>query len=116
MDVLDLLNPSKYYQSTAKSEFRNNAEAFFDQLTAESGLDIEQNKITVNNYNQAKANLSKYLGKSGKAKVLRVFLIILTILFGVASIISLIFGFSGSNTIMIVVGFILLSSGRLDND
>ena len=108
MDVLDLLNPSKYYQSTAKSEFRNNAEAFFDQLTAESGLDIEQNKITVNNYNQAKANLSKYLGKSGKAKVLRVFLIILTILFGVASIISLIFGFAGSNTIMIIVGFILL--------
>ena len=109
MDTLDLLNPLKYYQNTAKEQYHNNAVAFFEDLARQSGIDIEQNRITVNKYNEAKANLSSYMGKSGKAKFLRVLLIIFCIVFGIASLLLLILGFSGSNALFIALGFVFLA-------
>ena len=109
MDNLDLLNPAKYYKSTAKEAFRANAEAFFSDLVNQSGLDIEQNKITVANYKKTKAYLDKYMGKSGSAKALKVFLIILCIILGIVSIIFLVVGFGGMKALFIALGFVFLA-------
>ncbi len=59
------LEPLKYYESSLKDLHRNNVEEYFEQLTKQSGIDVEANHATIKKYNAVKSVI-KTLSKSLK--------------------------------------------------
>ncbi len=58
-----IYNPLEEYTGKYKALHGENTEAFFAQLVQRSGVDIEQNRQTVRQYNEYKENLSKLTRK-----------------------------------------------------
>ena len=54
-----IYNPVEEYDSKFKSLHSDNTSKFFDDLVNRSGVDAEENRKTVKQYNEYKENISK---------------------------------------------------------
>ena len=123
MDIQEeLLEPLKLYNYDLKQKHQENVNAYFDELSEKSGVDIEGNRATCADYYSLKREEENLSGKLGGQKGLRGFLIFLTIFFFVAGTILLIatiaqvfkypaIGYSvGPIAILAGIAFIILNS------
>ena len=118
----ELLEPIKYYNYELKVKHEDKVCAFFDELTAKSQVDTEANKQTCTEYYVLSDKLKKLQDKLSSKKGLRVFLIIMTVLFFIAGTIAIIVGFyqrgnllpilipSGIAAILLGIAFIIINS------
>lgn len=91
----DLLEPLSLYNKTLKNEFHQHAEEYFDELIEKSQVDVEGNKLTVKAYKEDLAKLEVAKKKKAKTRSLKIFLIILTVIFFIAAIL---FGYCAFTT------------------
>lgn len=75
-----IYNPLEEFQSKFQATHAQNATAFFDTLVARSGVDIEQNRKTVAQYNTYRENLKKLKRKRNWRLFFRVVLCITILL------------------------------------
>lgn len=79
MDSL-IFNPLEEFEGKYRELHTANTNQFFDELVKKSGIDIEQNRKTVDLYNRSKENLVKLNKKLKRFKVLRIFMCISVVL------------------------------------
>ena len=90
----ELLEPLKLYNYELKYKHQDNIDAYFNNLTQESGVDIAANKITCDEYYAYLAEIEKIKRKLGGKKGLRGFLIFMTVLgFAVGTVLILLAAF-----------------------
>lgn len=106
----EYLEPLKYYESGLKDLHHDNVVAFFEQLTKDSKVDIEENKETCRKYYTKKQALGKLKNKLGLFKFLT-FLCIFFFIAGVAGGIVLFFVDGMDKGISIPVGVALIVVG-----
>ena len=75
-----IFNPLEEYESKFKNLHAENINKFFQKLVEQSGVDIEQNRKTVGQYNESKDNLVKLRKKLNLFRFLRVLMIITILL------------------------------------
>ena len=75
-----IYNPQEEYDGSFKSLHASNTEKFFDALVLKSGVDIEENRKTVKEYDASLENLKKLKRKLNLWRFLRVLMIITLIL------------------------------------
>lgn len=75
-----IYNPLEDYEKRLKSLHIEKTSQYLDALVKQSGVDVEQNRKTVNLYNQYRENLVKMQKKLTWLKVLRVFMCITLVL------------------------------------
>src|SRR5574344_497279 len=80
-----LLEPIDLYKNRIADEFLKNADAAYEDLVKEAGLNVPKNIETVKNYNAAAADFKKKRSSLGKQKALKVFLILGIILFAIVA-------------------------------
>ena len=102
----DLLEPVKLYKERLKEDHHERVLKRFDELVKQSGVDIEANHRTVEEYNKTNASISKFKESMDKSSVLKVFMIIslvlgLILLF--IGIISFMSSASGALTVAIIL-------------
>ena len=71
-----LYEPLKYYETEGKEKHAANVEAYFEELKKRSGVDVEQNKRTVEKYRAKLKEIEKLKCKNFWLKFLRVILFI----------------------------------------
>ena len=98
-----LLEPLKYYEQEGRERHKQNVSAFFEELKARSGVDVLQNKKTVETYNAMLAQIQKAEKKLSFKKFLRVLLFILV---GVGLCMA-IFGIVLGSVALIPIGIVL---------
>lgn len=74
-----LLEPLKYYEKVGAAEHEKNVAEHFDALLKKSGVNVEENRMTAKKYRAEAATVEKLRDSRGRKKVLRGFLIFLTI-------------------------------------
>ncbi len=72
-----LLEPLKYYEHEGREKHKQNVSAFFEELKARSGVDVSENKKTVENYKTMLGQIQKSEKKLFLKKFWRVMLFIL---------------------------------------
>ena len=75
-----IYNPLEEYSAKFKDLHLANTNSFFDELVLKSGVDIEENRLTVKQYNELKDSISKLKKKLNLWRFLRVLMIITIIL------------------------------------
>ena len=75
-----IYNPQEEYDSKFRSLHASNTEKFFDALVLKSGVDVEENRKTVKEYDASLENLKKLKRKLNLWRFLRVLMIITLIL------------------------------------
>lgn len=80
----ELLEPIKYYNYELKYKHDDKINAFIDQLTQDSQIDIEGNRQTCCEYYSILERMKSFEKKLGGSQGLRGFLIFLTVLFFIA--------------------------------
>ena len=118
----ELLEPIKYFDYELKYKHEEKVEAFIDQLTNSSSVDIEGNRLTCQEYYSLLEKMRKFQKKLDGSRGLRGFLIFLTILFFIAGTVLAIVGIYlggqklaiflpiGILVILFGVGFIILNT------
>ena len=86
----DLTEPVKAYNYFLKDAYHEAVTNFFDGITDENKVDVEANRFTNKQINEVKKKIKEVTGKLNGKKGLKVFLIIMTILFFVGAIITLV--------------------------
>ena len=87
----ELLEPIKYYKYELEYKHNDNVNIFFDELTQKAGTDTEANKQTCKEYYEADTAARKLEKKLNTNQGLRIFLIVLTIIFfAVGTILSIV--------------------------
>ena len=81
-----LLEPYKAYNSIYKKLHEENVTKYFDELTKNSQIDTQANKVTVSNYNKALNQLNKTNSQISKYKNLKTLLLVLAIILPIISI------------------------------
>ena len=104
MDNL-LYEPLKYYETKGRQAHRANVESFFDELKRRSGIDEQQNKMTVDKYKAKQSEADKLDKKASRYKTFRVLLIIAA----AVGFILLLYGFSTS-LLFSLVGAVLIAA------
>ena len=92
MQTYDDFEPLSYYINVLKEKFRKNAEARFDALVKQSGVNAEENKKTVARYNAASAKAAAAEKKLNSCKVLRGFTIFFLVVAAVAGVFLILAG------------------------
>ena len=87
MEILDLLEPHKIYTKTLKTAHKTNAEEYFDNLVKISEVNVDENKNTIKELNVAIKNRDTALQRERSLAGLRIFLIVLIVLFFVGCIV-----------------------------
>ena len=87
MEILDLLEPHKIYTKTLKAEHKKNDEEYFDNLVNISEVNVDENKNTIKELNVAIKNRDIALQREKSLAGLRIFLIVLIVLFFVGCIV-----------------------------
>ena len=105
------LEPHKYYQHALKDIHNENVEKCFEELTKKSGVNVEENKATMDKLRKEQEKLNKFSKAVTRANVLLAFTIIFTIIFEVAGIVLLIAGINNKNGAFIGIGVPLLVLG-----
>ncbi len=75
-----IYNPLEEFEIKYKNVHLENANRFFEKLVQQSGVDIEQNRKTVKQYNELKENLSKLKKKLNWRRFFRVLMCITILL------------------------------------
>ncbi len=75
-----IYNPLEEFESKYRALHGENTNAFFEALVKQSGVDIEQNRETVRQYNEFKSNLLKLKRKLNWLRFLRVLMCITIVL------------------------------------
>ena len=88
----EYLEPRKYYDHYLKQAHFDNTNAYFEELTKKSGVDVEANHITMDKYRKEAEVLNALNKKLGHARGLIGFMIFLMIIGFVAGIILIIVG------------------------
>lgn len=106
-----MLEPLKAYTEDYERAFDENAERYFDDLTAASGVNVEENRATVAKYRKQLEVIKKQKEKLNGAKTGKGFLIALIVIGALAvilGIVSLIEGGSALWSIAIAVGAVAI--------
>ncbi len=74
-----ILEPLDFYEKQVKQKHRENSQAYFNELLEKSGVDVEENKRTVEAYNEQVKLVGEWNKKISGKKILRAFLIVLSI-------------------------------------
>lgn len=112
MDDL-LLEPLKYYTSYARETHKNNVAEHFNGLLSSSGVNVEENRRTVDAYNGEMSTADAISRKIRKYRILTVLLIIVAVL-SIVALIAGVYFVSTENfdaTVLIICGiaFTILS-------
>lgn len=91
-----LLEPLDGYNKLYKDLHLKYTEENFDSLAKKGKVDIEANKRTVTEYKSKTAEIQKIKSSINKSKALRVFLIVLSVILGIAGIVMLVSAVNGS--------------------
>ena len=83
-----MLEPLSAYHTKYKDEFKANAEELFEELTKKSGIDVEANRDTVKKIKKLDKDIELSEKQKRKLQRIRNFLILVTVLFIIGSIIS----------------------------
>ncbi len=75
-----IYNPLEEYEKKFKDLHLQNTDGFFEKLVQRSGVDIEENRATVKQYDQYRENLAKLRKKLNLYRFLRVLMIITLVL------------------------------------
>ena len=75
-----IYNPVEEFDSKFKDLHMENTKKYFEELVNRSGVNVEENRKTVKEYNELKENLPKIKRKFNLWRVLRVIMIITLIL------------------------------------
>lgn len=81
-----IFNPLEDYEKRLKESHKQNILQRLDELTQQSGINVEENRATVKEYDAQKAKADHLGRRATRLKVLRVFLIIGAVLAGIGSI------------------------------
>lgn len=100
-----LLEPLKYYEREGREKHKQNVADFFEDLKARSGVDISQNKKTVENYKTVLEQIRKSEKKLFRKKFWRVMLFILA---GIGLCMAIV-GIVLSAAILIAVGIVSIA-------
>ncbi|MCD8194816.1 MAG: hypothetical protein LUD22_00700 [Coprobacillus sp.] len=84
-----ILEPIDEYRHTYKQKVNDGAESTFDDLVQKSGVNLDEHRLHVKNYEGAKKQLEAYKKKQNNNKGLNTFLIVLAVIGGVAAVIGL---------------------------
>ncbi|MCH5171264.1 MAG: hypothetical protein J1F31_00290 [Erysipelotrichales bacterium] len=107
----DLLEPRKTYARKLKDLHHKNSEDYFDELVKKSGINVEENKQTIKKLNSVNEERNKLKSQKNKFASLKVFLIVLIILFFLGIVIDVIHAlYSDTLWLNIVVGIIMLGA------
>ena len=113
MEIIDLLDPHHCYHSTLKSLHHKNAEDYFDDLVKKSNVNVEENHKTIKELKNFESLYDVALKKENSFKTLKVFLIVLTIISFISSIIMFFLAYSNDYDllmyVLIGVGLVILS-------
>ena len=90
-----LLEPLDGYNKVYKSLHLKHTEELFDSLAGKGRVDVAANKKTVTDYKHKIAHIERVKKAISKSKALRLFLIILSVILGVAGAILLISSING---------------------
>ena len=102
------LEPHKYYQHALKDIHNENVEKYFDELTKQSGVNVEENKATIDKLKKEQEKLNKYSKAVTRANVVLALTIIFVIIGEIAGIIMLIAGINSKNGVLIGIGIPLM--------
>lgn len=91
-----LLEPLDGYNKIYKDLHLKYTEEMFDELAQKGRVDIAANKKTVTGYKHKLTEIEKVKNAISKSKALRVFLIVLSVILGIAGIVVLISAIGGS--------------------
>lgn len=83
----DLLEPRKAYETVLKDEIKENANKYFDDLVAKSGINVELNQETIREYNNYKVEAECQGKILSKKRGLSSFLVIASVIMIIASLI-----------------------------
>lgn len=95
-----ILTPKEGYNSRYKELHDKNVNEYFDELTRESKINVEENRQTIKELNQEIENFKNVSKLIKRKKGLKTFLIILIVLFTLIGIIML---FAGGNAVTKIV-------------
>lgn len=114
----ELLEPLKHYKHELSYKHQDNIEAYFNELTQKSGVDVEANKATCKQYYEYLATLEKLNRKLNGQKGLRGLMIFGTILFFVVGTLFILLSafkvlplpavFISVGVLLIVLGIVLI--------
>lgn len=109
----DIYDPVKEYSDKYKNAVTENSNASFDSLVSESKIDVDANRSTVKDYDNALAKQKKLSASLGKIKVIKVLLIIFTVLALAIGILLIISGAGSAafNLAMLISGIALVLLG-----
>ena len=102
-----LLEPLKYYESVGEHEHKSNTEGYFEELFTKSGVNADENRQTVKEYNAKKEAINDLNKQIKRFKIFKG-LAIAGIVIAVALIIGAIYLFTESET---GIGILLLLLG-----
>ena len=102
-----LLEPLKYYRDQGKALHEQNTKEFFDDLLQQSGINAEENRSTVRTYDKTKEEIKKVEKKISWLRVLKGFLIFLTIVGFVFMAIGILMCIDGSLLALGIVAIVL---------
>lgn len=109
MDSTDLLSPHRFFNSQLKKTYADNNSAYFNELVKRSGIDVEENRRTVEKYNNAEELAKKAKRKLASAVRLKTFLIILAVIFFVVGVIGILLAVTES--VQIAIGIMIAVLG-----
>src|SRR5574344_176385 len=100
----EIFDPLKTYNTTLKKSYKENAIKVYEELVAQSKMDVEENRKTVKEYYVLVNNSKKIRSKLNGFRTLRIFLYIFCGLFVVAGILLLVFGIPKVANIGLIIG------------
>lgn len=107
----ELLEPAKYYKERLKTQFTENADAFFEKLVSESGVDVDANKRVSEKYRKTQKEADTLNKRIGARKGWRIFLIILSVIAVIAGILMIKYGVESDITALIITGVAAIVAG-----
>lgn len=115
--VKDILEPVKVFEKTNEI-FSNNVDTFFDDLVKQSGVKVEENKITCDEYYTQVEKRNKIDKKTTGKKVLKGFLIAFAVIFFILMILGILalalkWGWALYLTIPFITGGAVLGVGMI---
>ena len=107
----DLTEPVKAYDYFLKDAIHEAAINYFDGLTFKNNIDIEGNQFTIKQLNTIRKKISDTQNKINGKKGLKAFLIILTVLFFIAALVTLIITIQNFKWWMILIILACIAAG-----
>ncbi len=112
-----ILEPIDEYRHTYKQKVNDGAETTFDDLVSKSGVNLDEHRLHVKNYEESKKQLEAYKKNQSNHKALNTLLIVLAVIGGVAAVIGLFIVLMGdyitAGSVTIAIGLVVLVASLL---